>query len=60
MIEAAPRPKTKFYTTGYAGQDINDLKPMLGALDAVLVDVRFSPTSGFWLVLGFTEYDNCL
>lgn len=37
--------KIKFYTTGYAGRDINDLKPMLGALDAVLVDVRFSPTS---------------
>jgi uncharacterized protein (DUF488 family) len=45
MIETAPRPKTKFYTTGYAGNDINDLKPMLDALDAVLVDVRFSPTS---------------
>ncbi len=45
MIETVPRPKTKFYTTGYAGKDINDLKPMLDALDAVLVDVRFSPTS---------------
>jgi uncharacterized protein (DUF488 family) len=45
MIETAPRPKTKFYTTGYAGKDINDLKPMLDALNAVLVDVRFSPTS---------------
>lgn len=37
--------KIKFYTTGYAGKDINDLKPMLHALAAVLVDVRFSPTS---------------
>lgn len=45
MIETAPRPKIKFYTTGYAGKDINDLKPMLDALDAELVDVRFSPTS---------------
>lgn len=43
--ETAPQPKIKFYTTGYAGKDINDLKPMLDALDAVLVDVRFSPTS---------------
>ncbi len=50
MIETAPRPKTKFYTTGYAGKDINDLKPMLAALDVVLVDVRFFPTSEimFW------------
>ncbi len=37
--------KIKFYTTGYAGKDINDLKPLVNALDAVLVDVRFSPTS---------------
>lgn len=40
-----PKQKIKFYTTGYAGKDINDLKPMLILLDAVLVDVRFSPTS---------------
>ncbi len=33
------------YTTGYTGKDINDLKPMLSALDAALVDVRFAPTS---------------
>lgn len=45
MIETAPQQKIKFYTTGYAGKDINDLKPMLDALDAALVDVRFSPTS---------------
>ena len=43
--ETAPQPKIKFYTTGYADKDINDLKPMFDALDAVLVDVRFSPTS---------------
>jgi len=36
--------KIKFYTTGYAGKDINDLKSLVNALDAVLVDVRFSPT----------------
>lgn len=46
MTEAEPQQqKIKFYTTSYAGKDINDLKPMLAALDAVLVDVRFSPTS---------------
>ncbi|HRH44574.1 MAG TPA: DUF488 domain-containing protein [Pyrinomonadaceae bacterium] len=33
------------YTTGYTGKDINDLKPMLDALDAVLADVRFTPYS---------------
>ncbi|MDQ3711274.1 MAG: DUF488 domain-containing protein [Acidobacteriota bacterium] len=37
--------KIKFYTTGYAGKDINDLKPLVNALDAVLIDLRFSPTS---------------
>ncbi len=45
MTETVPQPKTKFYTTGYAGKDINDLKPLLDALDAVLVDVRFFPIS---------------
>lgn len=45
MTETVPQPKVKFYTTGFAGKDINDLKPMLDALDAVLVDVRISPTS---------------
>ena len=45
MTEEEQQQKIKFYTTGYAGKDINDLKPMLDALDAVLVDVRFSPTS---------------
>ena len=44
MTETAPLQKIRFYTTGYAGKDTNDLKPMLNALDAVLVDVRFSPT----------------
>ncbi len=45
MTEAVPQPKVKFYATGFSGKDINDLKPLLNALDAVLVDVRFSPTS---------------
>lgn len=35
----------KFYTTGYTGREIADLKPLLASLDAVLVDVRLSPTS---------------
>lgn len=50
MTDTAPPQKIKFYTTGYAGKDINDLKPMLNSLKAVLVDVRFSPTSEimFW------------
>jgi len=43
--ESAPPPKIKFYTTGFPGQDINDLKLMLGALDAVLIDIRFTPAS---------------
>lgn len=45
MTDAALQQEVKFYTTGFSGKDINDLKPMLNALDAVLVDVRFSPTS---------------
>ena len=45
MTEGAQHPKVRFYTTGFAGKDINDLKPMLDTLGAVLVDVRFSPTS---------------
>lgn len=50
MTEIAPQQKIKFYTTGCAGKDVNDLKPMLDRLDAILVDVRFSPTSEimFW------------
>ena len=50
MTDTAQQQKIKFYTTGYAGKDINDLKPLLDALNKVLVDVRFSPTSEimFW------------
>lgn len=40
MIEPAP-----LHTTGYAYKDTYDLKPMLHALDATMVDVRFYPTS---------------
>ncbi len=35
----------RIFTTGYTGKDINDLKPMLEALDAMLIDVRFVPYS---------------
>ncbi len=42
--EIAPQQKIKFYTTSYTGKDINDLKPILNLLDAMLVDVRFYPT----------------
>lgn len=45
MTETAPQPKIKLYTTGFAGKDIYDLKPLLNTLAAVLIDVRFSPTS---------------
>lgn len=37
--------KIRFYTIGFAGKDINNLKPMLDTLDAILIDVRFSPTN---------------
>lgn len=35
----------RIFTTGYTGKDINDLKPMLTALDAMLIDIRFVPYS---------------
>ena len=35
----------KIFTTGYTAKDINELHPMLDALDAVLVDIRFVPYS---------------
>lgn len=35
----------KIHTTGYGGKNVADLKPMLDALDAVLVDIRFVPHS---------------
>jgi uncharacterized protein (DUF488 family) len=35
----------EIFTTGYTGKDINDLKPMLESLDAILVDIRFVPYS---------------
>ena len=35
----------KIFTTGYTAKDINDLRPMIDALDAVLADIRFAPYS---------------
>lgn len=35
----------KIFTTGYTGKDILDLRPMLEAFDAVLIDIRFAPFS---------------
>ena len=35
----------KIFTTGYTAKDINDLRPMLDALDAILIDIRFAPYS---------------
>lgn len=43
--ETVPEKKIRFYTTGYAGKDVYDLKPLVDALGAMLVDVRFSPRS---------------
>lgn len=44
MTDNALQKEVKFYTTGFLGRDIGDLKTMLERLDAVLIDVRFSPT----------------
>jgi uncharacterized protein (DUF488 family) len=35
----------QIFTTGYTGQNINELKPLVESLEAVLVDIRFSPYS---------------
>ena len=37
--------KPIIYTTGYTGKDFEDLKPLIEHLNAVLVDIRFSPQS---------------
>ena len=42
----SPNPKQiRFFTTGFTGRDVADLKPLLAALDAVLIDVRMSTHS---------------
>ena len=40
----------RIFATGYAGRDINDLKPLVETLGAILVDIRFAPYSQvmFW------------
>lgn len=35
----------RIFATGYTGRDINDLKPLVDALGAILVDIRFAPYS---------------
>lgn len=45
MTDITVQQELKFYTTGFSGRDIGDLKPMVERLDAMLVDVRFSPTN---------------
>jgi uncharacterized protein (DUF488 family) len=35
----------RIFATGYAGRDINDLKPLVEGLGAILVDIRFAPYS---------------
>ena len=46
----------KIFTTGYTGKDINDLKPMSQALDAILVDVRICTVqSGFALAANVSQ-----
>ncbi len=37
----APK-KVSFYTTGFMGREVADLKPLLAKLDAVLIDIRMS------------------
>ena len=40
----------RIFATGYSGKDINDLKPLVERLGAILVDIRFAPYSEvmFW------------
>lgn len=40
----------RIFSTGYADKDINDLKPLVENLGAILVDIRFMPESDviFW------------
>ncbi len=40
----------RIFATGYAEKDINDLKPFVVRLNAILVDIRFVPDSEimFW------------
>ena len=35
----------RIFTTGYAGKDVGDLKPMIETFDAILIDIRFAPYS---------------
>lgn len=44
MMDLSPEGK-KIYTTGYTGQEIDCLKPLLEELGAMLIDIRFAPYS---------------
>jgi uncharacterized protein (DUF488 family) len=35
----------RIYTTGFSSKNINDLKPLVENLDALLIDIRFLPES---------------
>ncbi len=37
--------KARFFTTGFPGRNVADLKPLLSSLEAILIDVRMSPQS---------------
>ena len=45
ISQLLPPKRARFFTTGFIGQDVADLKPLLANLDAVLVDVRMSTYS---------------
>jgi uncharacterized protein (DUF488 family) len=41
----AVKPQRTIYTTGYTGQNVEALKPLLDKLHAILCDIRYSPNS---------------
>jgi hypothetical protein len=45
LLEVDPRPLSaqRIYTTGYEGREVTDLPNLLKYLDAILIDIRFSP-----------------
>lgn len=46
LLEADPSPlsEQRVCTTGYEGREVTDLPNLLKCLDAILIDIRFSPT----------------
>jgi uncharacterized protein (DUF488 family) len=51
LIQNVPEPKPpetpcrRIYATGCRAREVTDLPPLLKALDAILVDIRFAPSS---------------